>query len=262
MVNVPSTTPDTINSHLKNKIVITKKIEVPQKFEFNDTGIDWLDAQEIRDFIQTCFGEQFMNEICVKSISCENKIYYAPDWIHDFSNTWLIPLDEFVSKYKKVDEQGKIKLLEHVFAGNSSCISWYFTIINIYNQDYIFEVVMAKAWKPLDYAELEYFEGIDRTQIPKLYKIWTIAHEIWHHMYRQKIDWTKLMQIRENIIDKSWGLTKYAQAYTWKWLIYYNENIWEAIRIFITNRPYLQKNFPDVDGFIVKYFPSVHPYHT
>ena len=39
------------------------------------------------------------------------------------------------------------------------------------NQDYIFEVVMAKAGKPLDYAEVEYFEGVDRDDIPTLYKI-------------------------------------------------------------------------------------------
>ncbi|MEI6118525.1 MAG: hypothetical protein WCP92_04815 [bacterium] len=46
-----------------------------------------------------------------------------------------------------------------------------YTPINIFNQDYIFEVVMAKAGKPLEYAEVEYFEGVDRTDIPTLYKI-------------------------------------------------------------------------------------------
>jgi len=267
MINVSNIEPDKKNTNwvseipLKKKMVIKKTIEVPQKFEFNASWIDWLDAYDIYDFIQTCFGEQFMNEICVKEIHCENKVYYAYEGMHDFLNIWLIPLDEFTLKYEKSDEKGKIKLLENVFAWNSFCSPWYFTIINVYNQDYVFEVVMAKAWKPLDYAEIEYFAGVDRNDIPKLYKIWTIAHEIWHHIYWNKIEWTNLMSARQNVIDKYWGLTKYAQAYAEKWPLYYNENMWEAIRIFITNRPYLQEHFPDVDSFIVKYFPLLHPYH-
>lgn len=201
-----------------------------------------------------------MNDVKVKDICCDNQVYYFHEWLNNFFNTWLIPVDEFRSKYEKADEQEKLRLLDNVFAWNSSAVKWLYTPINIFNQDYIFEVVMAKAGKPLDYAEIEYFEGVDRENIPMLYKIWTIVHEIWHHIFEEKIDWADLMDKRTTVIDQTWPLTKYAKVYAEKGILYYNENMWEAIRIFVTNRPYLQQNFPAVDAFITKYFPMIHPY--
>lgn len=245
----------------KKIFIIKKTTKIPsQIFEFTWTGIDWLDGDAIRDLIQQCFGEDFMNDVKVKDICCDNQIYYLHDWINSFLDTWLIPVHEFSSKYEKADEQEKLRLLDNVFAWNSSAVKWVYTPINIFNQDYVFEVVMAKAGKPLDYAEVEYFEGVNCDDIPTLYKIWTIVHEIWHHIFEEKIDWTDLMQKWTTVIDQTWPLTKYAKVYAEKWILYYNENMWEAIRIFITNRPYLQQNFPAVDVFITKYFPMIHPY--
>jgi len=245
MKKTPETTTDTdqslsdISSSPKKIFIIKKSTELPpQKFEFTWTGIDWLDGDAIRDLIQQCFGEDFMNDVKVRDICCDNQVYYFPEGINNFFNTWLIPVHEFRSIYEKANEQKKLQLLDNVFAWNSSTVKWLYTPINIFNQDYIFEVVMAKAGKPLEYAEVEYFEGVDRTDIPTLYKIWTIVHEIWHHIFAEKIDWTDLMKPWTTVIDQTWPLTKYANMYAEKWALYYNENMWEAIRIFVTNRPF------------------------
>ncbi|MEI6118524.1 MAG: hypothetical protein WCP92_04810 [bacterium] len=46
-----------------------------------------MDGDAIRDLIQQCFGEDFMNDVKVRDICCDNQVYYFPEGINNFFNT-------------------------------------------------------------------------------------------------------------------------------------------------------------------------------
>jgi len=227
-----------------------------------DEYIDGLTAPEAVDFLIKNFSMTTPNEIFskygIRELKFINHIFYTGNM--DFRNMQEKTIEEFETLLASLPEDKQRELLNNVYAGVNG-----HTYITMYNQDYIMELQSIQRNKTLEEAELEYFEGIDRKEIPNLYKRSTLSHEIAHNIRHNDIyiDKDKLLE-RQEIIKEYKSLTKYAEMYNQEkftdeegYVLYLNENFAEAVRMYTVNPKYVEKIYPKVYTFIKTNFPFI-----
>ena len=219
-----------------------------KKVKVTWTWIDWLSNNEIKIFINDHFNKELLDILSLPPFVTKNVVMHL--WNFQCAKEKEYSISDFQQLLNK--SRNKQKLLDTVAAGIH-----YWDKIVIFNQDFVSEVFAVLSWKTIQEAELEYFEWINILEVPKLYKIGIVPHEIWHSLYALKIKRKVLEKNRKTITDNNFPVTAYVKMYKLWSSIYYEENFTEALRIYLTNTIYLQKNYPEIHNFISINFPEI-----
>ena len=234
-------------------------------------GIDWLSKQDVLDFLKDHFSDKLIRNLMkskrtkLSEICLNNSVAYIPN-ISDTSNLEyeFYTKTDFATYLASLSQSKSEEACQQIVVGD---VVW--SRITIYNHDYPFLLQAIASWVSPASLDMPYYEWFSLSEIYRLARVWTVAHELWHVIYSAKIQKKWQLECKfHRLVKEHAPVTKGLERYIVWTPQYYIESFPEAVRMYITNPQYLFDTNPqylfDTNGdmymFIKKYFPGINPW--